>query len=79
MQPPFWQPPVKLSTPEEQVVKRIRKAKRFVLLRFHRHELFDEAFQQELAGLYQASKRATHFASATGSDNPCASLHGCFR
>lgn len=57
MQPSFWQPPVELSEQEEQIVKRIRRAKLFVLLRHHQHELLDEAFQQELARLYQASKR----------------------
>lgn len=57
MQPRLWQPPVELSVKEEQVVKRIRKAKLFVFLRNYRHKIFDEAFQQELATLYQESKR----------------------
>ncbi len=57
MQPLLWQPPVELSAQEEQIVKRIRKAKLFVFLRKQRHELLDEAFQQELAGLYRASER----------------------
>src|SRR6266566_208029 len=57
MQPVHWQPPVDLSEQEEQIVKRIRRAKLFVFLRHHRHELLEEAFQQELAGLYRASKR----------------------
>jgi hypothetical protein len=57
MQPLLWHPPVGLSEQEEQIVKRIRRAKIFVFLRHHRHELLDEAFQQELAGLYRASKR----------------------
>ncbi len=57
MQPSLWQPPVELSEQEEQIVKRIRRAKLFAFLRHHRHELLDEAFQQELAGLYRASKR----------------------
>jgi hypothetical protein len=30
MQPPLWQPPIELSNQEEQVMKRIRKAKLFV-------------------------------------------------
>ena len=42
---------------EEQIVKRIRKAKLFVFLREHRHELFDEAFQQELTSLYRQAER----------------------
>src|SRR6266487_2591763 len=57
MHPLLWQPPVELSAQEEQIVKRIRKAKLFVFLRKQRHELLDEAFQQELAGLYRASER----------------------
>jgi Transposase DDE domain/Transposase domain (DUF772) len=57
MQPLPWQPPVALSAQEEQIVKRIRKAKLFVFLRHHRHELFDEAFQQELASLYRQAER----------------------
>ena len=38
-------------------MRRIRRAKLFVFLRYHRHELLDEAFQRELASLYRASKR----------------------
>jgi Transposase DDE domain/Transposase domain (DUF772) len=57
MQPSLWQPPVELSAQEEQIVKRIRKAKLFVFLREHRHELFDEAFQQELTSLYRQAER----------------------
>ena len=57
MQPSQWQPPVELSEQEELIVKKIRKAKLFVFLRQHRHELLDEAFQQELASLYRPSER----------------------
>ena|SRR6266567_803208 len=57
MQPILWQPPVELSEQEEQIVKKIRKAKLFVFLRQHRHELLDEAFQQELASLYRKAER----------------------
>ena len=57
MQPSPWQPPVALSEQEEQIVKRIRKAKLFVFLRQHRHEVFDDAFQQELASLYREAER----------------------
>jgi hypothetical protein len=57
MQPSLWQPPVDLSEQEEHIMRRIRKANLFVFLRYHRHELLDETFQQELAGLYQTSKR----------------------
>jgi Transposase DDE domain/Transposase domain (DUF772) len=57
MQPQLWQPSVELSAKEAQVVKRIRKAKLFVFLRNYRHKIFDEAFQQEFAILYQESKQ----------------------
>lgn len=57
MQPSQWQPPLDLSPTEQAIMKRIKRAKLFVFLREHRHELLDEAFQQELARLYQASTR----------------------
>ena len=38
-------------------MNRVRKAKLFVFLRQHRHELFNEAFQQELANLYRPAER----------------------
>jgi len=55
MRPPIWQPPVELSSKEETVVKRIRKAKLFVFLRQIRHELFDVDFQSELATIFKDS------------------------
>ncbi len=57
MQPAAWHPPVVLSAAEASVVRRIRRAKLFVFLRQIRHELFDDAFQAELAQLYRASPR----------------------
>src|SRR2546430_5623981 len=57
MQPEMWKPPVELSKQEEQIVKKIRKAKLFVFLREHQHELLDEALQQELANLYRKAER----------------------
>jgi Transposase DDE domain/Transposase domain (DUF772) len=53
MRPPLWPPPVELSSAEHAIIKRIRRAKLFVFLRHHRHELFAEPFQQELATLYK--------------------------
>ena len=55
MRPSFWQPPVEPSADEQAIIQRIRRAKLFVFLRHHRHELFDEAFQADLAKLYQDS------------------------
>jgi hypothetical protein len=57
MQPSLWQPPIDLSPSEQAISKRIKRAKLFIFLREHRHELFDAAFQQELAALYQPSQR----------------------
>jgi hypothetical protein len=47
-----WSPPIELSKAEEAIVRRCKKAKLFVFLRQHRHELFDDAFQAELARMY---------------------------
>jgi len=52
MRPRVWRPPVELSAAERAVVGAIRRAKLFVFLRAHRHELFDDAFQAELAAMY---------------------------
>src|SRR6266704_3734974 len=57
MQPLLWQPPIELSQTEQTIVKRVKRAKLFVFLREHRHELFNPAFQEELSGLYRDSKR----------------------
>ena len=42
---------------EQAVIKAVRRAKLFVFLRLHRHELFDERFQAELAQAYVDSPR----------------------
>src|SRR5436305_12327383 len=57
MQPFLWQPPIELSQTEQPIVKRVKRAKLFVFLREHRHEVFNPAFQAELSGLYRDSKR----------------------
>lgn len=49
-----WSPPVALSASEEKIIKRCsRTGRMFAFLRRHRHELFDDAFQAELAGIYK--------------------------
>lgn len=53
MRPPLWHPPIELSLAEHAIIKRIRRAKLFVFLRQHRHELFADVFQQELRSLYK--------------------------
>jgi len=57
MRPQPWNPPVELSEAEAAISQRIRRAKLFVFLRRWRHRLFDTAFQQELATLYQDSAK----------------------
>lgn len=57
MRPLLWQPAIALSAPEEHISQRIKKAKLFVFLREQRHRLFNEAFQNELAQMYQSSRR----------------------
>jgi Transposase DDE domain/Transposase domain (DUF772) len=52
VRPGVWQPPVECSRLEREVIKRVKRAKLFVWLREHRHELFDADFQAELAGMY---------------------------
>jgi len=52
MRPGHWNPPIELSTAEQAIVQRIRRAKLFVFLRTYRYEFFDEAFQAELAQGY---------------------------
>lgn len=57
MRSSFWLPPIDLSTKEQGIIQRIRRAKLFVFLRRHRNALFDDAFQEELATLYAPSLR----------------------
>ena len=52
MRPGVWRPPVEPSPAEQAVIKAVRRAKLFVFLRLHRHELFDEQFQAGLAEAY---------------------------
>jgi transposase len=53
----MWEPPVEPSPAERAVIKAVRRAKLFVFLREHRHELFDEQFQAELAEAYADSPK----------------------
>jgi hypothetical protein len=57
VRPGIWCPPVQPSAAEQAVIKAVRRAKLFVFLREHRHELFDEQFQGELAGAYVDSPK----------------------
>lgn len=55
MRPLLWQPPVDPSPSEQTILRLIKRAKLFVFLRQHRHQLFDAAFQRELGTLYKDS------------------------
>src|SRR5579875_1965942 len=57
MRPGVWNPPVEPSPAEQAVIRAVRRAKLFVFLRGHRHELFDEEFQAELAQAYADSPK----------------------
>src|SRR5215472_9067585 len=57
MRPVVWRPPVGPSSAEQAVIKVVRRGKLFVFLRLHRHELFDEEFQAELAEAYADSPK----------------------
>ena len=57
MRPVVWRPPVEPTPAEQAVIKAVRRAKLFVFLREHRHELFDEEFQAVLAQAYVDSPK----------------------
>jgi len=53
----LWKPPTEVSKAEERILAKCKKSKLFVFLRRHRHELFDESFQRELASMYPERAR----------------------
>ena len=57
VRPVVWRPPAEPAPAEQAVIKAVRRAKLFVFLRLHRHELFDEPFQAELAQAYVDSPK----------------------
>ena len=51
-----WNPPVEPTRREQFLLKRLgRVRKLFGFLRVHRHELFTDAFQDELASMYRTT------------------------
>lgn len=51
-----WNPRQELTEEEERVMRIVAKRRKlFGFLRLHRHELFDDAFQDELAAMYRAT------------------------
>ena len=65
VRPVVWRPPAEPS-PEQAVIKAVRRARLFVFLREHRHELFSEEFQAELAETYADSPKG----AAAGAAGP---------
>jgi hypothetical protein len=70
VRPQVWRPPVEPSRLEGAVMARVKRAKLFVWLRQHRHELLDEGFQAELAGMYD---------DAQAGSRPCRQRSWCWR
>jgi len=51
-----WHPPVEPTRQEALLLKRLNRTKKlFRFLREHRHELFDDAFQEDLEGMYRGT------------------------
>src|SRR3954470_15039088 len=49
-----WRPRQSFTKQEEALLRRLRRTRKlFAFLRDHRHELFDEGFQSELASMYR--------------------------
>ena len=49
-----WMPPREISEQEEHFLERMKQTgKLFAFLWRHRHEVFDESFQEELEGMYR--------------------------
>lgn len=49
-----WSPPVKQSPQEQLLMKRLTRVRAlFGFLRLHRHEIFDDAFQEQLESMYR--------------------------
>ena len=51
-----WKPPVAPTRQEQFLLKRLDRVRKLLgFLRLHRHELFDDAFQEELASMYRTT------------------------
>lgn len=51
-----WKPPVAPTRQEQFLLKRLGRVRKLLgFLRLHRHELFDDAFQDELASMYRTT------------------------
>lgn len=53
---PRWKPPVAPTRQEQFLLKRLDRVRKLLgFLRLHRHELFDDAFQDELVTMYRTT------------------------
>src|SRR5712691_6944028 len=51
-----WKPPVAPTRQEQFLLKRLGRVRKLLgFLRLHRHDLFDDAFQEELASMYRTT------------------------
>lgn len=51
-----WLPPVETSPQENLILKRLTKVRKlFAFLRLHRHQLFDDSFQEQLEAMYRTT------------------------
>jgi hypothetical protein len=51
-----WEPAAELTKKEQFIIKRLKRTRKlFAFLRLHRHELFDDGFQEELEGMYRGT------------------------
>ena len=51
---PRWNPPIETTPQEEVLLSRLERVRKlFGFLRCHRHEIFDDDFQEELAQMYR--------------------------
>lgn len=51
-----WAPPVATTRKEQLLLKRLTRTKKlFAFLRLHRHELFNDVFQEELESMYRST------------------------
>jgi hypothetical protein len=49
-----WKPPVELMKREQLIMKRLNRVRaQFGFLRLNRHKIFDDAFQEQLEGMYR--------------------------
>lgn len=56
MSVPRWEPPIETSPEEDALLKRLSRVRKlFGFLRRHRHEIFDDSLQDELAEMYRQS------------------------